>query len=200
MQDLLLECIANFSLPPRKIRLWDRLWYLRIPHPYFVIANKEEKLNVHFQNLKELFRDGIVVWGYIIQANQHLFTAGSRDLPGEVVYSLDEKVTIDPIALSKIAWSIGRLKGTQPTQPNLQRIAEYLTDEYIRVFGLPVPESISPDFPCRISTTYFVRKHLPLRKLCKPLLPMIVHPRNPFIATSLPARYWPKELLQWWQS
>ena len=67
-----------------------------------------------------------------------------------------------------------------------------------RVFGLKVPSTISPDFRCRLSTTFFVRKHLPKGKLCSPVLPLIVNKRQPYLVMPLPSRYWPKRFVDWW--
>ena len=200
MHDVLQQCVQNFKLAPRHISLWDRLWYLRIAKPFWLSKDPTDKLAVHFEHINQLLSDGVVVWAYLIQANSMLFEKGPWDLPGEVVYCIEDTRRADPLKLQQVARKLGQLKGTQPNTPDLSRIAEYLTDELIRVFGLPVPESISPDLKCRISTTYFVRKHLPLRKLCNPLIPFLVHPTNPFVATSLPARYWPPELTKWWTS
>lgn len=172
--------------------------YLRIAKPIWLSRNPNDKLAVHFKHINQLLTDGVVVWAYLIQANSMLFEAGPWDLPGEVVYSLEDVQRATPQSLQRVARQLGSLKGTQPNTPDLSRIAEYLTDELIRVFGLPVPDSISPGIKCRISTTYFVRKHLPQKRLCNPLLPFLVHPTNPYIATSLPARYWPKDFLKAW--
>ncbi|HEX5445823.1 MAG TPA: hypothetical protein VFW87_18495 [Pirellulales bacterium] len=92
------------------------------------------------------------------------------------------------------------LKGSAPEDPELAPIATYLTDEMIRVFGLPVPKTISPNLPCRIFTTFFVRKHLPLRRLCTPLLPIVANPSEPYVAMPLPARFWPQPLVDGWST
>ncbi|MEZ6106522.1 MAG: hypothetical protein R3B96_10500 [Pirellulaceae bacterium] len=49
---------------------------------------------------------------------------------------------------------------------------------------------------CRISSTYFVRHHLPRRQLCSTLMPVIVSPQRHIDTT--PQVYWPPELVQWW--
>jgi hypothetical protein len=152
----------------------------------------------HFKNLDALFSKGIVVWGHIIQANSMMWEDGPHNCPGELVYSFDDIDRVDPDYLREVAAELYGLKGTAPSEPDLQPIANYLTDEYVRVFGLPVPASISPSIRCTISTTFFVRKHLPKRRLCASLLPIVVNRQEPHIATVLPERYWPPELIEWW--
>lgn len=200
MHDVLRRCIHNFGEPPRAVSLWDRLSYFRVPKPDWLWLNPTDKLVIHFKNLNTLFSEGIVVWGHIIQANSLMFEDGPQDCPGELVYSIDDPDRVDPEYLQGVARQLFRLKGTEPEDPDLQPIANYLTDEMIRVFGLPVPSSISPSIRCRISTTYFVRKHLPKRRLCSSLLPVVVNRRDPHTATVLPERYWPPELVEWWSN
>ncbi|HVX15999.1 MAG TPA: hypothetical protein VHC22_32745 [Pirellulales bacterium] len=200
MPNPIYECIENFRPAPRHHSLWDWITYFRIPRPVWLRENPTDGLATLFQNLHTLFTEGIVVWGHIIQANSQLFQSGVHDCPGELVYSLDDVRRVDPDRLGQVAHQLYSLKGTQPEDPELAPIAHYLTDQLIRVFGLPVPRSISPNLRCHISTTYFVRKHLPRRRLCNSLLPIVVNPREPHVAMPLPARYWPQPLIDWWST
>lgn len=200
MRNAIDECIENFGPAPRRQSWWDRLTYLRVPRPRWLPANSSDGLSTLFQNLHTLFTEGTVVWGHIIQANSLLFAPGADDCPGELVYSLADTRRVDPEDLGQVAHQLYTLKGTEPEDPELAPIANYLTDEMIRVFGLSVPRTISPNLPCRISTTFFARKHLPQRRLCTSLLPIVVHPREPYVAMPLPSRYWPQPLVDWWST
>jgi len=177
---------------------WDSLTYFRVAKPSWIKEYPTDKIMVLFQNMRTLFRDGIVVWGQVIQANSHIFEDGIYNVVGELVYSLDESIRTKPEYLQEVASALGELKGTLPDNPELKPIADYLTDERIRVFGLRVPTTISPAAQCRISSTYFVRHHLPTRRLSNTLMPIVVNPREPFVAMPLPGRYWPKSLVEWW--
>lgn len=198
MKDLLHSCIDRFGTAPRRLSFWDRMRYLRVPRPDWIRHDPSDKLMTLFNNLPSVFIDGTVVWGHIIQANGLLFQAGDQNHPGEVVFSLHDQDRVELDDLQQIAHCLYSLKGTEPDDPELLPIADYLTDERIRVFGLAVPRSISSKYRCRISTTYFVRKHLPRHRLCMPLLPMVVNPREPLVAMPLPKKYWPEELVEWW--
>ncbi len=200
MQKALRECIRSFGEPPRVHSVWDRLTYLRAPKPLWLRLFRGDRLTIHFRHLDRLFAEGRVVWGHFIQANRLMFEEGRANCPGEVVYPMADSKGADPAYLKFLAGELFRLKHTQPTDPELKPIAEYLTDERIRVFGLPVPGSISPSAQCQISTTFLVRKHLPRRRLCTTLVPLVVSRREPFIVSVLPERYWPRELLDWWSS
>ncbi|MEM8944501.1 MAG: hypothetical protein AAGD11_04895 [Planctomycetota bacterium] len=198
MSDVLFDCMANFGNAPRKFSTWDRVTYLRVSRPAWLREFPTDKLALLFSHMSTLFREGRVVWGHIIQANALLFEEGNEDCPGEFVYSLADPNIVKPEHLQKVASSLSSLKGTKPRHPKLAPIANYLTDERIRVFGLQVPKAVSPKVMCRISTTFFVRKHLPNRRLCKPLMPLVVHTQEPYVVMPLPEKYWPEDLIAWW--
>ncbi len=198
--EMIAQCAENFGRPPRRFSLWDRLTYLRVVRPEWLYQNPNNELETLFLNLARLKRDGRVVWGHFIQANSELFAPGKNDQPGEVVYSFEDAATVAVEELSGVAADLAALKHTKPEAPALAAIANRLTDEYTSVFGKRVPSAISPKLPCRMSTIYVVRKHLPSPKphLRKPLLPIIVNPTEPHVALVLPSRYWPEALLEWW--
>ncbi len=198
MQEMIRECIANFGPAPRDLSFWDRLTYFRVPTPSWLRQCPTDKLTIIFANLRSLFSEGVVVWGHVIQANALMFEDGNDDCPGELVYSLDAGDRADPQYLKDVAHQLYGLKNTEPTDPELFGIADYLTDEMTRVYGLPVPHSISPAHRCQVSTTYFVRKHLPGRRLCSSFLPVVVRPTAPFVAMPLPERYWPSDFAKSW--
>jgi len=198
MFDQIQECIDNYGPAPRRFSMWDRLTYQRVPKPKWLLAYPSDRLTIIFDHVNEVFRNGRVVWGHILQANALLFQDGDDDCPGELVYSLDDPRKVSYVHLAQVAYTLHTLKGTIPDDPDLARIAAYLTDERVRVYGLPVPRTISPTTRCQISTTFFVRKHLPERKLCSPLLPIVVNPQKPFVAMPLPEKFWPDELIEWW--
>jgi hypothetical protein len=152
-----------------------------------------------FRERKRILRDGIVVWGAVIQANRMIFTPGPRDVPGEVVYCPDLSRKVNVGVLSAVAGRLFSLKGTTPDDQNLNGIANYLANERIRVFGLPVPHSVSPELPCMISTIFFRRTHLPNRVLSSKMLPIILLPKAPRLAMVLPSKYWPDELVAAWR-
>lgn len=158
----------------------------------------EDPLEGFFNNYLELLEKGKVVWGRIIQANKRLFDEGEADHPGELVYSLNDTFQ-EAEKLNEISVRIGSLKGTEQEDKELNHIAHYLTNEKIRVFGLDVPETISPDCNYKISTTQFFRKHLPNGVLCNRNVPIIIFPKNGFIYSAvLPSHFWPQEMIYEW--
>ena len=200
MLDPIQECREKFGRAPRNISLYNRMTYFRVTKPLWLWLNRSDKLHTLLRNKRSLFNNGVVVWGQVVQANNLLFRHGYEDCPGEIVYSLNRTLHSDGRQMQRIASRLFALKGTKPADPSLRKIADYLTDEYTRVFGLDVPKIISPSLKCKISTTFFVRKHLPNQRLCKTLLPVVLSTSAPNILMPLPERYWPDSLLQWWSS
>ena len=201
-REMISQCAKSFGDSPRQISLWDRLTYWRVVRPEWLYQTPDDGLETFFLNLAKLKRDGKVVWGHFVQANNLLYSPGGGDCPAVVVYSLDDTNAISPEELGEIAGSLAALKHTKPADPELASIADYLTDEWTRVYGKPVPTSISPLHPCKMSTIYVVRKHLPKPNhcICAPFIPLIVNPKAPHVALPLPSRYWPKALVDWWSN
>lgn len=197
MDDALEDSIRRFGRSPRWL-LRDRFSYLRIPRPPFLQHFPSDKIGLVFQHSRRVFTRGTVVWGRIIQANSLMFEDGVDDCPGELVYSLEDADVADTSHLQYVAEKLYALKGTTPKDVESARVADYLTKETVRVFGLPVPKSISPRVRCRISTTFFVRKHLPNRRLSGLILPVVVNPQPPHVALPLPAKYWCPDLVRQW--
>lgn len=199
-QEGIARCAEKLGPSPRQFWWWDRI-YWRFARPIWLVEDPDDQLETLFQNLDNLRRDGKVVWGHIIQANGILYAPGDDNCPGEVVYSLDDANPLDAKELASIAARLFSLKNTKPDNPELAAIADYLTNERIRVFGKPVPAMVSPRMRYLISTVFFVRKHLPepARSLRQSLLPILVHPVPPHVALVLPCRYWPQSLIDWWR-
>jgi hypothetical protein len=176
--------------------------YLKIPRPGWVKENYfgDDKLLHFFTGQKKLLTQGMIVWGVLIQANQILYNRGIGNAPGEVVYYRERNINPDVDELVEVSDRIAALKDTSPEDSELKVIADYLTDETVRVFGLPVPRSLSLNLNCAISTVMFSRKHLPNRRLSQSFFPLIVSPEEPHIAMVLPSRYWPDELIEIWNN
>lgn len=198
MHDTLWACRENFGETPRTLRMLAHWRYLRVPRPGWCKRYPDDLLNVHFDRYWHALRHGRVVWGAIVQANSQLFSPGPHDHPAAVVYSVEDSETVDPNRLRSMAHELYDLKGTQQSDPAQQRIADTLADEMSRPYGIRAPMAICKPYRCRLSTTYFVRKHLPGGYLNAGFMPLVVSEVNPFVAIPLPAAYWPEALIDVW--
>ncbi|MDR3351632.1 MAG: hypothetical protein LBO00_01165 [Zoogloeaceae bacterium] len=157
-------------------------------------------------NFPTLLRTGRVVWGALIQANGDLLQPGSRDLPAEVVYSIDGSV--QPNALTSVAQALFALRQQLPPQADdaLCRCANYLNAQTQRVFGWPVPASLAPapGLPerlpetLRISTLWVLRAHLPHGYLTRNVLPLLLSDACPGHVMIVPSSAWPMALREMW--
>ncbi len=159
-----------------------------------------DPLSELFRGYRRLLTTGAVVWGALIQANELLFADGPYDHPAEFVYPADLRSPARPAELVEVAGSLYELKGEAQDGSDLQKISDHLANELTRTFGAPVPEALSPELRCETTTVYVVRRHLPCRWLCGQAMPLVVAPAPPRLAAVLPARYWPRELVEWWRS
>lgn len=203
MSDIILDaCRERFGPAPRRFGWYDRTTYLFCFPPAW--AAKDD-LHTYFANRQRVLREGVIVWGHVIQANSKLFRRepnsawGGTDLPGEVVYCPDPEQDVSVYALETIARALFALKGKPQEDSRKQFFSDYLANELTRVFGEPVPETISPDLPCLVSTVYFEREHLPGECLRRVYFPLLLSATEPRVAMVLPSRYWPPSLTSLWQ-
>jgi hypothetical protein len=199
MNELIKECVDKFGEPPRDHSWWLRWSYLGVPRPSWLVEDRSDKLSILFDNLDRLWCEGVVVWAHVVQANQLIWRPGPDNVPGELVYSLEDADRTELQLLGTVARRLYKLKGTSPDDPAEASIAKYISDEHIRVFGHRVPTTICARPRCRMSTTFFVRKHLPLGRLAEPFVPVVVLPEKPHVAMPLPGRFWPDSLLGIWR-
>jgi len=199
MENLLDECRAIFKPTPRKFGFLERKGYLNI-YEGNGAEEQGDDLYLLFDQLPRLFAQGWIVWGQVVQANSLLFSKGKESCPGALVYSLQNTAELTTEYLEELAHQLFSLKGSVPTDPKLAPIAHFLTDEMERGYGLKVPSSLSPSIECYVTTTFFVRRHLPKGILHKSLLPIVVDPQDPRWAMPLPERYWSRKLKAQWRS
>lgn len=110
MNNTLNQCKDFYGNPPRSISLWERSTYFHIPKPIWLWLSPSDEINVLFKNLPHVFRNGVVVWGHIIQANELLFEPGSDNCPGEIVYSIEDSENVTHEYLAKVAEELYNLK------------------------------------------------------------------------------------------
>lgn len=204
MPDVILNgCRERFGPAPRRFGWYDRTTYLHVFRPAWC---KTDDLRVYFENRERLLREGIIVWGHVVQANEKLFRRepdeiwGGHNLPGEVVYCDDPDREISVYDLGNVAHALFALKGKPQDDREKQFLSDHLANELTRVFGVPIPEVLSPEFPCRLSTTYFERDHLPGNCLRRNYFPLLIASAEPRAVMVLPSRYWPASLVALWET
>ncbi len=184
------ETRNKFGLPPRKISILER-FYLEITPPSWMKRARDVSLLKLYQDQDLLYKEGIVVWGQIIQANELLFKRGNNDHPAAIVYSLDKTIDGKPEILGNIAQHLFSIKG-EKTDPDIQHFSDKLADEHVTDWKLPVPLRLTGGIECFYITTMVIRRHLPKWFLSNSLFPFLVCPDKTDAGMILPEKYWPK--------
>lgn len=167
---------------------------LKMLRPPWVADDPLKRL---FDAAPDLLRTGRIAWAGLIQANNTLFTPGRFDgAPGEVVYDPTGRASA-PL-LDFMAQALFSLKGKRLSDPALAAFSDYLADETTRVFGLDVPEAVSP-YPLKVASTFFDRNYLPGTVIAQRCFPVLVSDAHPGMVLFLPAAVWPAVLLQGWR-
>lgn len=200
----LSECQANLGTAPRKFDE-QTTEYLAIESGWVYGLLFWVPLCKLMKNSRQrnIFGNGVVVWAHVIQANNVLWSPSNNpddDAPGELVFANDPQGQVTPESLGPVAVQLGQLRGADHGDKALNRIGNYLEAENVRAFGWEVPRSVSRSATCYISTTMFLRKHLPNGFLNRPYFPIVITPSKPHFAMPLPARFWSPELMAWWMS
>lgn len=144
-----------------------------------------------------LLRQGVVGWGAMVRGAKDIYKPGSEDACGVMVYSQSDHFDGRPGALVHIARAVNDLKGTQPPDPDLKSVAEWVANEARMPQNLPLPLSLTA-FACKWSAHAYFRQHLPQGVARGIWFPVLSHDsaRMPMI---VPCQWWTEELLTAWR-
>jgi hypothetical protein len=158
-----------------------------------------DKLGIIIRDLHFLQNDGRVVWGYLVQANQLLFsTENHQMLPANVIYSPDTYYDDKPEVLLDVAQSLFQLKGTASDDKDLLKFIYAITNEKERTMRLALPRSVCQGKEAFFTTFLIQPSHLPGGCMASGYFPLLVCPEKTDAVMILPARYWPEELCAVW--
>jgi hypothetical protein len=141
-----------------------------------------------------------VVWGALIHANFRLYRRGVMDGAAACLYSLDPHFEEHPEELKLIAYQLGAIKGTEPEDPEVNRLAAILTDEMIVEMKIRVPELLAGDREVFYTTLNVTRGHIPSGRMLCGAFPLIVCPAKTEATMILPKHYWDPLLVKCWKA
>ena len=173
---------------------WPPLW--------MVLGARPHPLGRQYRWQRHLLRHGTVVWGYLVTADDNLYAApldqSLFDAPAIVVF--------DPNGgkLPGLARTAERITAaiSNPNSAALD-VASFLawlhggTDIPL---STAVPHVLSDGQPMRCSRLMVVRKHLPLRRLMSPWIPLLVDPGVCDYSIIVPRRHWDTVTRRAWQT
>ena len=197
-QLLLSETERKLGPSPRHLDLAERLFLLGCTWVGRKFRRAGDELYLVYESRKRLLREGNVALGFIVQANQELFSPGEYDLPAQVVYCSDRTIPDLLETLAECAQRIFALKHTEPEQAEERKFADMITDEYGREMRVSVPKAIAEIEDVTLTSLMVFRKDLPHEYLTNSFFPMLTHPDTPAVII-VPSKFWPNEILQAWK-
>ena len=91
--DLLLsETERKLGPPPRRLDVGERVFLLGCRWAARLNRRADDKLYLVYESRKRLLREGDVALGFIVQANDELYSPGDYDRPAQVVYCSDRTI------------------------------------------------------------------------------------------------------------
>lgn len=169
------------------------LAYLQMMPPDWM---KNDSLYEQMNQLATLYKTGKVVWAHVVQANKMLWTEDEvYSCPAELLYDPTGRTPVSH--LEKVAHELYGLKDTIPDTDNLEIIeyAKHITDEFTRVVGFDIPNSIT-SLPLKSTSMFIWRLHLP-NGVLQTSFPILISDET-LEVTVLPAKFWDKDYYEEW--
>lgn len=195
-------CRARLGATPRsfppEVRREARARY----NPILSTFPLDSLMKVFFAQSR-LLEQGRVVWACLLQANELLFAPG---LNGEshaatVLHSGED--LDDPAPLQKVAARFGSLDDAPLSAPE-RKAAAALLHPSRRKYWQPVPPALTEGREVFASDLLVFRRLLPPEPkgatLRKPSFPLLVAPDRAGPVLQVPARFWPEEFVEFWES
>ena len=163
-------------------------------------------INKIYSDQALLFRQGRIVWGALVQANEMIFVkapfyAGKKDLRrvdlgGNIVFSTDVYFDEHPYELLAIAEKLFSYKDTTNAPHDIKKIVDVISNERETVFNVKLPHSVTDGKEVFFTTAMMVRKHLPQNRLTDSIFPILALPEQLETCILVPKHYWPETFTQ----
>jgi hypothetical protein len=172
--------------------------YLTVLPPKWLAPNPNDEMWLNVHNQECIRRDGRVVWGTVVQANNVLFKRVNLESGASVIYSPDPWFDRHRDELGEIAQHCFALKGTDQADLEAAAFARMLTNELTRGMRLKVPRRFTAGREVYHSSMLMPRKHLPNGILSGRFFPIWIDPQPTGAMIMVPAAYLPASLTREW--
>lgn len=169
--------------------------------PWWMILERDRRFCALYRDQNILWKQGMVVWGSLVQANSLLFKPGNSDHPALIVCSPDLEFHSNLSELRIIARELYELKNQKLEHPemlDLKIFAEIITNEMVCPFNVEIPNCLTLNKLVYFTSIMVSRKHLPEGYLKSGWFPVLIAPNKTPAAMILPSRYWDSSLLSVW--
>lgn len=150
-----------------------------------------------YAHQKDVWTQGEICWGWLVQANEALFSPEDKPYPADVIYSRSLQIDANPNLLGEVARSLYGLKHTQGTNEDVRRFVDIITNEVERTFDLKIPQLTSGPPDMYFTSFLFDPRHLPENRLLNSLFP-VMRCRTYKATLLIPHWYWPDDFKRYW--
>lgn len=169
---------------------------------WMVLRARRHPLRRQYRQQRHLLRHGSVVWGYVMVAHDSLFEAPLDqpflDAPAVVVF---DPAGGDIADLARVAERVASaVFNPDPASSHVASLVAWFNGGTDSPLSTAVPCDLSDGRPMRCSRLMVVRKHLPLRCLRSPWIPLLVDPGACDCCIVVPRRYWDAATRRAWQT
>lgn len=189
---ILDECRQRFGSAPRTLSEAD-LASFRFEIPFskklsFWMGHPLAKLQGESRDLAER---GRIVWGYVVAAEEKLrSTAKGPSQTAIVLYGLSEDLDDRPDLLERVGEQLAAARGEAEVAADLSLAKPPLAKA--------LPAGRSEGAALLLSGTLMTPSSLPLDRLERNLLPLLVAPEKTKHVLPLPKRWWSEALIAYW--
>jgi hypothetical protein len=168
---------------------------------WMMLRARRHPLRRQYRRQRHLLRHGSVVWGYVIFAHDSLFEAPLDqpllDAPAVVVF---DPAGGDIADLARVAERVGPAIFNPDSAPlHDASLVTWFNGGMDSPLTTAVPPDLSDGRPMRCARLMVVRKHLPLRCLRSPWIPLLVDRGACDCCIILPRRHWDAVTRRIWQ-
>lgn len=173
-------------------------YYLQIRKPAWLKGDENDPLFRQLLAMKDLFKEGKIVWAAVVQANESMYLAKDRNK-----FSSAAEVLYDPAGrtaagqLKTYAAQLAALKEGHTEDSEQAAHAARLQAENQSISAGVIPKSIS-HLPLQVSSVFLWRKHFPNGLLSLDVFPILISEKHAGIVMPLPSRFWPDSLTEQW--
>jgi hypothetical protein len=188
---------------PKRDLGWFKPSPMEFPEPPFLknVSAHDDQTKLIIHSFKHLWKHGVVVWGYVVRANALLFSPGSEDCPGTMIFSATDTDESALELLPQFTRRLGELRECDSPSPQWnQKETEWwedLNDDMSYHKGVRLPaEWQTGNADYKGSSVIFHRPHLPGGYFQSRVLPILVDPVGNLVQT-IPFSYWPDGLAEY---
>jgi hypothetical protein len=182
---------------------WFKQPPFAFPEPHWLkgVSSDDDAVKNIFRAFHDIWKHGVVVWGFVIRANRLLYEQEPGDCPGLMIFSTtaDDAASLERLPqMAERLWALREIR--LPESGWTQKETEWwedLQDDMSFQKGVKLPsEWPNGGSEYRGSCVMFHRAHLHGGMIQSRVLPLLVDPVSNY-AQTIPCDVWPNGMAEW---